>query len=151
MRRTSSSSTTSRRHQTALPCCIPQFMTGRSSRIFLPSRISRLVHWPMCGICLGDTGRSMTPLAIRYGAARASLNCASAPAGSGRAPVFPALVHAHGEVSHGRVRHATPCPLDTDIGSDVDDLLALALLVGAQEVQLIGVTTVYGDTVLRAR
>jgi inosine-uridine nucleoside N-ribohydrolase len=44
-----------------------------------------------------------------------------------------------------------PVHLDTDIGTDVDDLLALALLVAAPEVQLIGVTTVYGDTVLRAR
>src|SRR5215212_11453055 len=44
-----------------------------------------------------------------------------------------------------------PVVLDTDIGTDVDDLLALALLVGAPEVELIGVTTVYGDTVLRAR
>jgi purine nucleosidase len=44
-----------------------------------------------------------------------------------------------------------PVLLDTDIGTDVDDLLALALLVGAPEIQLIGVTTVYGDTVLRAR
>jgi purine nucleosidase len=44
-----------------------------------------------------------------------------------------------------------PVLLDTDIGTDVDDLLALALLVGTPDVQLIGVTTVYGDTVLRAR
>src|SRR5215207_4033201 len=44
-----------------------------------------------------------------------------------------------------------PVHLDTDIGTDVDDLLALALLVAAPEVRLIGVTTVYGDTVLRAR
>src|SRR5918998_1328668 len=44
-----------------------------------------------------------------------------------------------------------PVLLDTDIGSDVDDLLALALLAGSPEVQLVGVTTVYGDTVLRAR
>jgi purine nucleosidase len=44
-----------------------------------------------------------------------------------------------------------PVHLDTDIGTDVDDLLALALLVGAPEVEIIGVTTVYGDTVLRAR
>src|SRR5918998_4775801 len=44
-----------------------------------------------------------------------------------------------------------PVLLDTDIGSDVDDLLALALLAGSPEVELIGVTTVYGDTVLRAR
>jgi purine nucleosidase len=44
-----------------------------------------------------------------------------------------------------------PVLLDTDIGTDVDDLLALALLVGSPEMQLIGVTTVYGDTALRAR
>jgi purine nucleosidase len=41
-----------------------------------------------------------------------------------------------------------PVHLDTDIGTDVADLLALALPVAAPEVQLIGVTTVYGDTVL---
>ena len=44
-----------------------------------------------------------------------------------------------------------PVLLDTDIGTDVDDLLALAVLVGTPEVQVIGVTPVYGDTVLRAR
>lgn len=41
--------------------------------------------------------------------------------------------------------------LDTDIGSDVDDALALALIVGSPELTLEGVTTVYGDTTLRAR
>jgi purine nucleosidase len=41
--------------------------------------------------------------------------------------------------------------LDTDIGSDVDDLMALALLLGTPSVELVGVTTVYGDTPLRAR
>lgn len=40
---------------------------------------------------------------------------------------------------------------DTDIGTDVDDALALALLLGSPEVELVGVTTVYGDTLLRAR
>src|SRR5688500_18817604 len=44
-----------------------------------------------------------------------------------------------------------PVLLDTDIGTDVDDLLALALVVGSPEVEIIGVATVYGDTVLRAR
>lgn len=44
-----------------------------------------------------------------------------------------------------------PTVLDTDIGSDVDDLLALALLARAPEVRLIGITTVYGDTRQRAR
>ncbi|MDQ1174515.1 purine nucleosidase [Microbacterium testaceum] len=41
--------------------------------------------------------------------------------------------------------------LDTDIGSDVDDLMALALILGTPSLELVGVTTVYGDTALRAR
>lgn len=39
--------------------------------------------------------------------------------------------------------------LDTDIGTDVDDLMALALILQAKEVNLRGITTVYGDSVLR--
>ncbi|MBW3632440.1 MAG: nucleoside hydrolase [Chloroflexi bacterium] len=48
-------------------------------------------------------------------------------------------------------RTRLPAILDTDIGTDVDDILALVLLARASEMDLIGVTTVYGDTVLRAR
>lgn len=44
-----------------------------------------------------------------------------------------------------------PAILDTDIGTDVDDILALVLLARAVELQLVGVTTVYGNTTLRAR
>jgi purine nucleosidase len=44
-----------------------------------------------------------------------------------------------------------PVVFDTDIGTDVDDILALALLAKAPELKLIGVTTVYGDTNLRAK
>jgi purine nucleosidase len=44
-----------------------------------------------------------------------------------------------------------PLLLDTDLGSDVDDELALALLWGSPEVAIRGVCTTYGDTVLRAR
>jgi purine nucleosidase len=40
--------------------------------------------------------------------------------------------------------------LDTDIGTDVDDALALAVLLGSKEVDLIGITTVYGDVCLRS-
>lgn len=40
---------------------------------------------------------------------------------------------------------------DTDIGSDIDDALALLLLLRLREVELVGVTTVYGDTLLRAK
>jgi len=41
--------------------------------------------------------------------------------------------------------------LDTDIGSDVDDALALAMLLGCDSINLVGITTVYGDTKLRAQ
>ncbi|WP_239065876.1 nucleoside hydrolase [Microbacterium hibisci] len=41
--------------------------------------------------------------------------------------------------------------LDTDIGTDVDDALALALIAGSPELELAGISTVYGDTALRAR
>jgi purine nucleosidase len=41
---------------------------------------------------------------------------------------------------------------DTDIGTDVDDILALGFLLGSpDEIDLLGVTTVYGDVDLRAR
>jgi purine nucleosidase len=46
---------------------------------------------------------------------------------------------------------AIPLILDTDIGDDVDDALALALAVGSPEVELVGVTTVYQCAGLRAR
>lgn len=41
--------------------------------------------------------------------------------------------------------------LDTDIGTDVDDVLALATILGSPELALGAVTTVYGDVLLRAR
>jgi purine nucleosidase len=41
--------------------------------------------------------------------------------------------------------------LDTDIGTDVDDVLALTAILGSPELDLAGVTTVYGDVLLRAR
>src|SRR5260370_40542542 len=44
-----------------------------------------------------------------------------------------------------------PIIFDTDIGTDVDDILALVLLAKAPELKLLGVTTVYGDTAFRAK
>lgn len=41
--------------------------------------------------------------------------------------------------------------LDTDIGTDVDDAMAVALAVLAPEIVVEGITTVYGDTDLRAK
>ena len=41
--------------------------------------------------------------------------------------------------------------LDTDIGDDIDDAFALALLLHSPEAKLLGVTTAFGDTSMRAR
>lgn len=46
---------------------------------------------------------------------------------------------------------AIPIVLDTDIGTDPDDALALLLTLASPEVELLGVTTVDGDVGLRAR
>jgi purine nucleosidase len=41
--------------------------------------------------------------------------------------------------------------LDTDIGDDIDDAFALSLVLDSPEVYLLGITTTYGDTDLRAK
>ena len=45
----------------------------------------------------------------------------------------------------------TPILLDTDIGTDIDDAFAVALIARSPELELLGVTTVSGDTHARAR
>src|SRR6478736_8267720 len=44
-----------------------------------------------------------------------------------------------------------PVIFDTDIGTDIDDAYALALIMRSPELKLLGVTTVSGDAVARAR
>lgn len=41
--------------------------------------------------------------------------------------------------------------LDTDIGDDIDDAFALALVIKSPELKVLGITTAFGDTELRAR
>ncbi|MHB0875857.1 MAG: nucleoside hydrolase [Anaerolineae bacterium] len=41
--------------------------------------------------------------------------------------------------------------LDTDIGTDVDDIVALSLALLSPEIDLVGVSAVYGDVALRSR
>ena len=41
--------------------------------------------------------------------------------------------------------------IDTDIGDDIDDAFALALALQSPELKILGITTAYGDTELRAR
>ncbi len=45
----------------------------------------------------------------------------------------------------------TPVLFDTDIGTDIDDAYALGLILQSPELKLVGVTTVSGDAVARAR
>ena len=44
-----------------------------------------------------------------------------------------------------------PVILDTDIGDDIDDAFALALALRSPEIDLLGITTTFGDTELRER
>jgi inosine-uridine nucleoside N-ribohydrolase len=48
-------------------------------------------------------------------------------------------------------QHPTPIVLDTDIGGDIDDAFAVALILQSPELDLRAVTTVSGDTQARAR
>jgi inosine-uridine nucleoside N-ribohydrolase len=41
--------------------------------------------------------------------------------------------------------------IDTDIGDDIDDAFALALALKSPELKILGVTTAFGDTEMRAR
>jgi inosine-uridine nucleoside N-ribohydrolase len=41
--------------------------------------------------------------------------------------------------------------IDTDIGDDIDDAFAVALALSSHRVQILGITTAWGDTDLRAR
>lgn len=54
-----------------------------------------------------------------------------------------------------RAQKPVPAPqkviLDTDIGDDIDDAYALALVLTSPELKLLGVTTAWGNTTLRAQ
>ena len=41
--------------------------------------------------------------------------------------------------------------VDMDIGDDIDDSFALALLLQSPEIEIVGITTAWGDTALRAQ
>lgn len=51
----------------------------------------------------------------------------------------------------GRAAEPIPVILDTDIGGDIDDAYALEQVLHSPELKLLGVTTVSGDAVARAR
>jgi purine nucleosidase len=57
--------------------------------------------------------------------------------------------------AHGQTAQASAGPqlaiIDTDIGDDIDDAFAVALALRSPELHILGITTAYGDTELRAR
>jgi purine nucleosidase len=67
------------------------------------------------------------------------------------------LMSAGSVLTRGQVPAATAVPapqlviLDTDIGDDIDDAFALALVLRSPELHLLGVETAFADTELRAR
>ena len=62
-----------------------------------------------------------------------------------------AAAQASNGMTNARAPHAEPVILDTDIGDDIDDVLALGLVISSPELHLVGVTTAWGNTALRAR
>ncbi len=44
-----------------------------------------------------------------------------------------------------------PVIVDMDIGDDIDDAFALGLLLNSPEIEIVGITTAWGDTALRVR
>ena len=70
--------------------------------------------------------------------------------------VFAAISLLCGRVSGQNTPAATPGTtekiiIDTDIGDDVDDAFALALALSSPHLQILGITTSWGDSDLRAR
>jgi purine nucleosidase len=55
------------------------------------------------------------------------------------------------QAQHSKANQKLKVIIDTDIGDDIDDAFALALAVSNPKLQVIGVTTAWGDTELRAR
>jgi len=61
------------------------------------------------------------------------------------------LLGAAGAVGAREPIERTPVIFDTDIGTDIDDAYALAAVLHRDDLELLGVTTVSGDAVARAR
>lgn len=49
------------------------------------------------------------------------------------------------------LRAQTPVIIDTDVGDDVDDAFAIDLALASPELKILGITSAWGDTPLRAR
>ena len=66
-------------------------------------------------------------------------------------PIIACIFLLLGLMVAGRAAAPIPVLFDTDIGTDIDDVYALAQILHSPELKLLGVTTVSGDAVARAR
>ena len=64
--------------------------------------------------------------------------------------VVTSMLHAHGQPAQANAGPQLVI-IDTDIGDDIDDAFAVALALRSPELHILGITTAYGDTELRAR
>lgn len=62
--------------------------------------------------------------------------------------LFPSLVSAQSSQTTGTPEKVI---IDTDIGDDIDDAFAIALALRSPELQILGITTTFGDTETRAK
>src|SRR5215471_17281460 len=71
-----------------------------------------------------------------------------------------ALANGAGSYAQGSQATSPPAPqtaarekviIDTDIGDDIDDAFAVALALGGPEFKILGITTTFGDTEMRAK
>lgn len=68
-----------------------------------------------------------------------------------RAALLPFLLYAALPVHAASAAPAHKVIVDMDIGDDIDDAFALALLLQSPEIEIVGITTDWGDTALRVR
>ncbi|WP_222597534.1 nucleoside hydrolase [Edaphobacter albus] len=55
------------------------------------------------------------------------------------------------QVTFAQTRPATKIIVDTDVGDDIDDAFAIDLALSSPELQILGISSAWGDTTLRAR
>ena len=84
---------------------------------------------------------------LRFFAVISAVACLSACSSRMSGPTSPVVAAAEKPAPAGQQQLAI---LDTDIGDDIDDAFALALLLRSPEIKLLGITTEYGDTALRS-
>lgn len=68
-----------------------------------------------------------------------------------RAALLPFLLYAALPVHAASAAPVHKVIVDMDIGDDIDDAFALALLLQSPEIEIVGITTDWGDTALRVR